>query len=897
MSKVVIISLLFFSSLSFAQTHKGVSFQAIIKSPDGTFPSVAGLMVNAKILSPNNCVLWEEEHSGVNITSGYLNLVIGRGTPTGYQPSGQTFTNVYNNSVPQSGLTCLNSDGSVNSGTTTYTPTSQDGRKLRIDFALSTGHILADFNIRAMPFAVNAENLNGKSDSAFVQVNGLQGLTQSSAEQWFSSAVMQDLLTGTYNAPSASTAVNVTGTVAIANGGTGATSAAAARANLGLGSLATMNPTGTANNTTFLRGDGSWQTVAGGVSSVASKTGDVTLATSDITDFNTSTDNRITTVVGAWKGAANGLAALDASGKVPSSQLPAMNYVAKAGDTMTGALNLPSDGLAVGTNQLIVSGGNTGIGTTNPGDKLDVSGKIRATHICASDGTNCKDLTTSWGSGGTVTSVGTGTGLTGGPITGSGTISIAAGGIGSTELANNAVTTSKIGDGQVTNAKIVSMSADKISSGAGVYMTYAPNNTVCANGDILKWTNSRWECGTDTSGGAGTVTSVGLSMPAIFNVTNSPVTTSGSLTASLANQGQNTVLAGPLSGSGTPSFRNLQISDIKSSVAGDFLNAGGACSAGQHLDYSSVSDTISCSAYSLTSSQVTGALSYTPVNKAGDTMTGTLNLPSNGLAVGTNQLVVSGGNVGIGITTPVTKFQVSGDAIIGGGNSTFQGGNYIVGSSNTMTNSGGGNASGMYVVGGSNNFTTSLSNYSYNLTVIGSANTVNNNAGNANVFGRSHTVSAANTTTVGNSITNSIANSVMIGPTNTAKITILSSGNVGIGTTAPRATFDVQGTITGSAAVSNSTSTIDFSTSNKQYTAQNCASFNLHNLKDGGDYVFVVQGTTSATCSFTAYSDAGVTALTVHLPPDHGATTASKHTIYNMMVVGTHLYIAWTPGY
>ncbi len=40
--------------------------------------------------------------------------------------------------------------------------------------------------------------------------------------------------------------------------------------------------------------------------------------------------------------------------------------VAKTGDTMTGTLNLPTNGLIVGTNQLVVSGGNVGIGTTSP---------------------------------------------------------------------------------------------------------------------------------------------------------------------------------------------------------------------------------------------------------------------------------------------------------------------------------------------------------------------------------------------------------------------------------------------------------------------------------------------------------------------------------------------------
>ncbi len=63
----------------------------------------------------------------------------------------------------------------------------------------------------------------------------------------------------------------------------------------------------------------------------------------------------------------------------------------------------------------------------------------------------------------------------------------------------------------------------------------------------------------------GTVTSVGLSLPGIFTVSGSPVTSSGTLTASLATQSANLVFAGPSSGSAAaPTFRALVAADIPS---------------------------------------------------------------------------------------------------------------------------------------------------------------------------------------------------------------------------------------------------------------------------------------------------------------------------------------------
>jgi hypothetical protein len=65
----------------------------------------------------------------------------------------------------------------------------------------------------------------------------------------------------------------------------------------------------------------------------------------------------------------------------------------------------------------------------------------------------------------------------------------------------------------------------------------------------------------------GTVTSVGITAPADLSVSGSPVTSSGTLALSWANQAINTVLSGPSSGSSAaPSFRALVANDIPSQL-------------------------------------------------------------------------------------------------------------------------------------------------------------------------------------------------------------------------------------------------------------------------------------------------------------------------------------------
>ncbi|MBS0631418.1 MAG: hypothetical protein JSS11_05860 [Verrucomicrobia bacterium] len=65
----------------------------------------------------------------------------------------------------------------------------------------------------------------------------------------------------------------------------------------------------------------------------------------------------------------------------------------------------------------------------------------------------------------------------------------------------------------------------------------------------------------------------------------------------------------------------------------------------------------------------------------------------------------------------------------------------------------------------------------------------------SSALGYKNTTGADYATAIGSNVTNNTANSVMIGPSDTAKVTILSSGNVGIGMVSPTQKLEVNGTI------------------------------------------------------------------------------------------------------
>lgn len=117
------------------------------------------------------------------------------------------------------------------------------------------------------------------------------------------------------------------------------------------------------------------------------------------------------------------------------------------------------------------------------------------------------------------------------------------------------------------------------------------SNSLFYRSGVNTWTPVSFGSGITFSGGTisstsggGTVTSVSLALPGIFSVSGSPVTGSGTLTATLANQTTKTFLAGPVSGAATtPAFRVIASGDIPD-LSTTYLTPTAAAAAYQPLD-------------------------------------------------------------------------------------------------------------------------------------------------------------------------------------------------------------------------------------------------------------------------------------------------------------------------
>ncbi len=159
--------------------------------------------------------------------------------------------------------------------------------------------------------------------------------------------------------------------------------------------------------------------------------------------------------------------------------------------------------------------------------------------------------------------------------------------------------------------------------------------------------------------GVGSVTSVGQTVPVEFNVSGSPVTGSGTLAITKANESANTVWAGPTSGGAAqPTFRAL--------VAADIPTAGG-----------SVTSVTATSPITVSPSPITstGIISHAASGVSANTYGDSTNVPqitvnASGHITSASSVPISGAAGGtvtsVAATVPV-EFAISGSPITGAG--------------------------------------------------------------------------------------------------------------------------------------------------------------------------------------------------------------------------------------
>ena len=167
------------------------------------------------------------------------------------------------------------------------------------------------------------------------------------------------------------------------------------------------------------------------------------------------------------------------------------------------------------------------------------------------------------------------------------------------------------------------------------------------------YANGAW--GSITTGTG--VTSVGLVLPSDFTVTNSPVTSTGDLTATWASQTANYMLAAPNGSSGTPSFRAMVNADLPAS--GVTANTYGSSTAIPVITVNSKGVVTG-----VTTASFTGGLSYQGSWNA------STNTPTLTSSVGTNGYYYIVSVAGTTNLNGVTDWQVGDWAIFNG--STWQ---------------------------------------------------------------------------------------------------------------------------------------------------------------------------------------------------------------------------------
>ncbi len=302
------------------------------------------------------------------------------------------------------------------------------------------------------------------------------------------------------------------GTLAVGSGGTGAATASAA-----FNSLSPMTTLG--------------DIIYGGTSGTGTRlAGNVTTTK----QFLSQTGTSIISAVPVWSAVSKADVGLSNVENTALSTWAGSGNIITVGAIESGAWNATIIGSEFGGTG--VNNGNRKLTISTNGGTLSFTTASTTLTIAATgsiSGTNTGDQTSVTGNAGTATSLATGR-----------TISIS----------GDLTYTSPSFNGTANVTAAGTLAASGVTAGS-----YTNSNiTVDAKGRVTAASNGA---------SSGTVTSVGLSLPDFLSVSNSPVTTTGTLTAVLSLQSPNFVFAGPTSGGAlAPTFRSLVAADISSSM-------------------------------------------------------------------------------------------------------------------------------------------------------------------------------------------------------------------------------------------------------------------------------------------------------------------------------------------
>ncbi|KYG66603.1 hypothetical protein AZI86_06040 [Bdellovibrio bacteriovorus] len=605
--------------LSAQSTPRTLSYQGRIIKTDGSPLRHSSVSFIFKILNPSGtCVIYREQISGLDMSNsnGLFDLAIGSGAVV-YPTTGSfNILDAFNNST---------ASYSCEGGTNTYSPSAGDNRRLRVQFwdGLGWSALESDLVIRTVPYAAYAnaaERLGTYLPSEFVLNSSVPscavgeylsfnsgtwacvplgsmglgtvtsitvgtGLTGGTITTTGSIGLGTELAgvnalatTGFVSrtgpgAYSTSTSINLTsdvsGILPVANGGTGATTLAAA--------LTNILPPQSGNSGRILQTDGTTATwVVPPATGITALTGEVTASGSGSVAA-TITDGAVTSA----KILDGTIATADiGNGQVTDAKIASLSIDKITSGSGKYLSYLPNNAACADGEVLKWNNSNS-------------------RWICGTDNEGAGGITALSGDVST---------------TGSGAVTVTVDRVKNVPITLTSPATGqylKYNSGSWVNSAIAISDITNLSTQLAAKIDSSQMPANCSAGQTLTFTSATgtWACST--------------------------ISVSGS---NFASATANYVLAAPNGSAGAPSFRAL--------VAADLPNSG--ATAGTYTKVTVDAKGRVTTGASLASSDITTALGYTPVNKAGDTVTGALTVNSTltagaAIVMGGNTVIDSGG--------------------------------------------------------------------------------------------------------------------------------------------------------------------------------------------------------------------------------------------------------------